>query len=443
VTLKLTILLFLILLAFYGGIYTLWLWGDHAVYFSIMHYVVAAPFKTPFIDMTGPLSWAECYRLGYDVLRVNPCDPLGRLLNYSPLIVYLPLGTHETVAAALVQDSAFIIALPLIIRPQAWREFWIALAMCLSTTVALALERGQFDVGLFVLMASTALMVRFGQIGRLGALVTYFIGGVIKFYPFAALTNILRERPRVALATGAIFGLLITIFAVQYYAQLREVANDLIYPRSWGAQYVGAFVLSFGLAARLRMPDWFAVTMLASLLVVFGANTAYWTMRLRTTFVRVNWDEPNFHFLLLGAIIVAGCFLLQMNLSYKFIFLLLTLSGLLQLRREASAASLERLFAAAVVVSLYCLWSRLAWTLLVDLFAWIELPPSLSVVEGAVNWLFLVGSQLAWWWLVSVLVAIVLNFVVDSSTVRALVAGMSSRSDGRAKGGARRSGDNS
>lgn len=62
---------------------------DPAAYTSVFWAWGAAPFWPPFIDLHGVLSSVVCYQFGVDVYHANPCDVLGRVYNYSPLILGL------------------------------------------------------------------------------------------------------------------------------------------------------------------------------------------------------------------------------------------------------------------------------------------------------------------------------------------------------------------
>jgi hypothetical protein len=431
ITWRYTTVLFVTLLAFYGALYALWSLGAHGVYFSVMDYVVSDPAAFPFVDMTGPLSWGECHRLGYDVYTVNPCDAFGRPINYSPLLLYAPFDTSETNLFALAQNVVFLITASLLLRPRSSRELAIATAACLSTTVAFALERANLDVTEFVLLAATALIAGRGLPGRIGTYAIFLFGGcALKFYPFAALLTVLRERPRAALALGGISALVIALFAVYFRRELLQTSH-LPLLGDWGEGTVGAYKLPIGGIAYLGLPRWVGVPALASLVIGFGAHAVKVGKRLRTN-ISIDWSRPRFHLLLIGAITMVACVFAQTNYFYRGIFLLLLLPGLSRLR-DTARASMKTTLAAATGAILFCLWAKLLWTLLDDLLSRINPAHADDVLGGSPAILYFVAWQLTWWWLISVMAGIVFAFILASPTVEE-VAGIRRRRGHRLDG---------
>ena len=138
-------LLFIVLMLFYGGF--LWLWATHyPLYIAIMSALGVDAWHFPFLDTMGPLSWIECHRRGIDVFVVNPCDPLNRLFNYSPLILDFPdfgLRVRDTFAIGLSIALLFLTALPFIFRPGTVHALVLACFACLSPSVLFAVERAR------------------------------------------------------------------------------------------------------------------------------------------------------------------------------------------------------------------------------------------------------------------------------------------------------------
>jgi hypothetical protein len=94
-------------------------------------------------------SAAQCSRLGYDVIQNNPCDPIGRPFNYSPLLLYVPLGLGATTAVGCALDGMFVIAAVLVLRPRNRNELLYALACMFSLATLFAIERANLDMLIF------------------------------------------------------------------------------------------------------------------------------------------------------------------------------------------------------------------------------------------------------------------------------------------------------
>ncbi len=125
-------LLFVTVLCFYGGISFLWIFGEQTLYFEVLRSLGAQPWARPFLDMAGVLLWSDCHHRGVDVLRLNPCDPLNRLLDYSPLLLQLPPQLADTTLAGVVQDGAFLLAAPLVLWPRSLPELAVSIIACVS-----------------------------------------------------------------------------------------------------------------------------------------------------------------------------------------------------------------------------------------------------------------------------------------------------------------------
>lgn len=412
---KYTFLLLLALLVFYGGLYALWLWGNHDLYFSLMQYLHTDPYKVPFIDMEGPLSWAECHRLGYDVIAVNPCDPMNRPLNYSPLLLYLPLKVGDNVWFSLLWNGAFLLALPAVLRPRGRGEFWVSLFACLSTALVFAVERANPDIVEFVLIALTALVVGRGGPGRLAAYALYWVGAAIKFYPFALLLTLLLERPSRMIAIGTASVALLAVFAWRYHTDLARMAALLPAVKYYGNQFY-AFILPFGGAAYVGLPPSFGGLFFVLLLFGAGGLALRYCRLLAPHLDPSGWTKPRRHLLLCGSIILLGCFFTQPNLIYRAIFLLFLLPGLFDLNAATGRAGTAP--ARAIAVTLYLLWSELFRLLLDRVDGWLLATYRLST--DALDAVFFVSRELMWWWLMSLLAAILLRFVQTAPAWRAL-----------------------
>src|ERR1700761_7754635 len=71
----------------------LWCAGAAGLYYRIIAAWGVDPHNSPFLDTDTILSAVRCRQAGVDVYATNPCDPLGRVYDYSPLwlvIAYVP-----------------------------------------------------------------------------------------------------------------------------------------------------------------------------------------------------------------------------------------------------------------------------------------------------------------------------------------------------------------
>ena len=122
-----------------------------------------------------------------------------------------------------------------------------------------------------------------------------------------------------------------------------------------------------------------------------------------------------YQFLLIGGLLVTGCFFAGQSIGYRGVFLLLILPGMLALYHARSGLA-DRVYALTIGAMLCVLWELTVRHVVADIFGGSYYP-----VEGSaavyVVWLV---QELAWWWLVTVLLAIQFVFIADAPVWREL-----------------------
>jgi hypothetical protein len=398
------LLLLLIIAVFYGGIALVWAASPVAYdrflsAYNILpvHTPEAGPHAVPFFDLEGVISWSECARQGHNVYYDNPCDPAPyhRPANYSPLLVDLPLewiGVRNSVAAGLVFDLLFLLVLPFVFRPQNTIELVIAGLACCSHATFYAVERTNIDVIVFLAIALALFASQRSLRGRMALYAVALGGALAKFYPLVLGAFALRERPRVLAAITVVFAVVMGLFAWHYAPEMAIVTHKIPAYRYFSDMF-GAGALPLTLHRIFGIPDWAVrVTKL-----VFEAALVLFAIRYSGKFARIiPWQRREMLMLLAGALIMVGCFLLQVNNSYRAIFLMLTIPGLFRLSGRSDLARW------AVWGALICLWAEVFRNALSKL-GWVPLSWSLSILREGV-----------WWYVVAVLAAMVLGFVRQS-----------------------------
>jgi len=199
----------------------------------------------PFLDIQGPLLAAQCTRLGYDVLQNNPCYPLG-LFNYSPLLLYVPLGPGETTAVGFTLDGMFVIAAVLVLRPRNRNELLYALACMFSLATLFAIERANIDVFIFVGIVVGIYIVTRTRHGRYLGYGCHILVAALKFYPVTLVGLLLREKPRARAICGSAWILAVVLFVVVFHTDLQKVLSFL--PAIDISDQIGALILPLGAA---------------------------------------------------------------------------------------------------------------------------------------------------------------------------------------------------
>ena len=407
-----TLLLWLVVCA-------LWLAGDHGIYDHLLRYWGIKPFQSPFVDLHDILSAAECHRAGIDVFQSNPCDVLNRPMIYSPVWFYLmpaPLGAATTMAGGVVLNLLFIATLPVLLRPRSRGELLIYCAASLSTMVVYALERGNADIIIYLLLLAAGWF--YGRTGaaRFLAYAAFLLGGILKFYPVVLMVLAVRERWKTFLALAVLSLAVMTAFVAIYAGELR-LALSHIPTGDWFTEQFSAQNVPFGLvevypALGAAVPRITGILMgaLVALSLVIAAFLARGLLQVTAA---EDWVGPEATYLVIGSVVLSGCFFAGPNVDYRGIYFLFVLPGLIGfMRRHASLRPMLSITIACIVFTMWSAWLRKTVS---TLFHW-------HIGENAEPFpaslvLFWIGREIVWWWIVSLLVGIALAFLLRSPLV--------------------------
>lgn len=392
-------------LLLFGGFALLWASGEHGVYFRLLRFLAADPFRFPFVDTHAVLSAAECHRRGIDVYVYNPCDVLLRPHAFTPLwlsIVPGFLGTADTTAVGSVLDVLFLLSLAVLFRPRARGEVLICGLAVFSTAVLYAVERGNNDIVVYLLILASLALLKRGQSHRFFAYSLFLFAGLLKYYPLVLLALALRERGRALAIVVAGALLALTAFLLFYNrAVLEALAN--IPAGSYFQVTFWALNLPLGLAAAAGLSGAArgGVGLLLLLALVAGLLLTARRNCRRLAAAPIDWREPEMACLVAACLVVPFCFFAGQSNLYRGIFLLLAVPGLLRLQGAAESAArvwLQRLTAALILA----LWGGFVQHALQFAAPGSSLFPA-AIVAQCIFWL---AYQLLWWWLVAGLVSL-------------------------------------
>ncbi|HKX07771.1 MAG TPA: hypothetical protein VJN67_06230 [Stellaceae bacterium] len=407
-------LVFIVPLCLFIALAWLFISGHQSLYLTVLWRLGATPYiKFPFLDLHGVLAAADCHRLGIGVFLSDPCDEFHRPFDYSPLWLDLLPGffRRENVnPIGITLDLMFIASLPLIMRPRSAGQCLLFIAAVVSTTVIYALESANADVIIFILMTAGGLLLAAPGPRRLAAYSIFFLGGLLKFYPFALLMLIVCERWRRAFTVAAIAVAALLSF---WWAYGHEIALALA-GLTQVSYYDGFSARNLPLGVTGLLPDGIDVSR-DLLAVIMFLILGICSVLLVSRIVRALDNDPRAlgrftretAYLLIGAIVLTGCFLAVSNIYYRGIFLLMVLPGLLQFRDNAATLAIRRLFGLAVAAILFLLWEARFNLALSHVFgASVNSPePGLAWAVGAAYWL---ARELLWWGLISLFVALII-----------------------------------
>lgn len=395
----------LVLLVF-GILASLWAIGDQASYRAILAWLGMYPPTPPFLDMHAVLSALECHAAGMDVMVANPCDIQQRPHVYGSLWLWLsPLRLDRAALypVGLALDLLFIAGLFALPRARLWGEFPVLLLAFASPAVFFALERANNDIVVWLLTLIAVWLVLRQPLARGAAYAITVIAALLKFYPAVMLVLLGRERLARALAIGLpLAGLIVWVVR-------RETAQAEHFFRytAYHTDAFGAWNIAYSLLASRADAPWQRWAMIA-MVAVLTAYALSLSVRMVTRFsllklIRALPEWEAWLAMAAGSMLVA-CFFAGPSIAYRGILLLLVLPAMLALRRGANDRPTRLLLAGVAWVIVWCLWSEAIHNHVMETTRGTTI---LSEAQLALIGIVTGLRELAWWWLISVLMALV------------------------------------
>jgi hypothetical protein len=403
-------------------------WGNPGLYEDILRWYGVMPFRFPFVDISGSLAAWECVRQGIDVIMSDPCDVLHGGYSYSPLWMAassVPLGVDDTMAVGWCLDLLFIGSLTLLPPPRRPFELVLVLAGTLSTMVVFALERANPDLLLFVLALAAGLLADRRMPLRVIAYCLALLAALCKYYPIMVLITVFRERPSRFVATAIAITAALAVFCVVYHTEigkglptipqgpyntdlfaaknlpflLGEAAGSATEPSSWASlaerAYAGAIY----------------VTLVGGCLTI--SRRLLSSGALSATLASLGALERTL--LVIGSAVIAGCFFAGQSIGYRGVFLLMVIPGLLAISRVPER-NLQKLGVGTSSVVVLLMWGECLRFTLDRVLKNSAMP---QIVADNLKILFWFIREFGWWWTVSVMLAVLADFLWDSPIVAA------------------------
>lgn len=382
------------------------------------------PYHYPFIDMKIIFTAIDCARHGVDVFLLNTCM-FGQWYSYSPIVLkagVLPFGPEDRTWLGIILGISFLIAQSALPPCRSWKECWIRSLATISTAVVFGVERAASDLPIFlIVLASIMLLQRASRI-RFVSYALLVFAAFLKYFPAVLMLLAARERFRTAfwIAAVTIFAALILLAPSMHETGQALAMAPAGFPYS---DFFGArnLPLGFTLIAAgslpltdiemARLPLSLLGQIVMALLLLFSVWIIWRCLKIDSE--RLMLLQPaEINFLIAGSIVMACCFLVSQNISYRAIFLLMTLPGLFIFARVDVSAPRSM---GLIYGVLFLLWEEFFRSLLWEFTEVYE-------TWGILNFFYWLARELVWWWVMARLASLVIAFLWRSPALAPVLA---------------------
>lgn len=276
-------------------------------------------FNAWFLDTTALLASNDAISRGLDPYARNPLDSLGRPHVYSHWWLHLrDLGLTRADAPWLGWTLAigFLLTALWRLRPQSTRQFlWYAAVLC-SSPVLLAVDRGNNDLVVFILLAALVpCLLSPRRRWRWVPPVLIAVAAMLKYYPAVAVLLMLAGADRRERRLRLLVSLLLLVLAGC------SVADDLA--NFWGRAPQPEGLMSFGATALFNELGWAGgVPKLLCAGLGLGVVAVCWLRRTWGDWAPAPARQSDWLHFVLGAVLLTGCFFTSLNFSYRWIFII-------------------------------------------------------------------------------------------------------------------------
>ena len=275
-----------------------------------------------FADMRVITAGSECIRLGYDVLIDNPCDPWNRPMNYPPIWSILAswgLDQSHTKMIGIVCALLFFTSIFLIIKRLNYFEALLYGSIICSPSIMLAVERGNNDLIVFVILSLSLLImeVEYFNLSFLSLGIILF-ASILKLYPIFTILSFLKEKKRVFIFFSLFVMTFFGVYIIANFERIKLVSAAT--PRAIRFSYGGKIIFDLFFRNLNKYPL-FLLALLSIVLISFLL------VKKRNSLNNLNIERiDSFR---MGASIYMGTFFIGNNWDYRLIFLIFTIPQIL------------------------------------------------------------------------------------------------------------------
>jgi hypothetical protein len=325
------------------------------------------PGEILFLDLHFILSAWECSRQGFDVVSSNPCDIMRREFIYPPawlIFAPIPVGTDGALWIGIVVTVSYLVTAAIVLRPYDAKTFLIGLALLLSPSTMYVVERCNVDA-LFFLVTVFVVWLTFAPSLMRSVLANALVGTsvALKIYPLALLPVTIPQWAKDRRSTIVVASILAAFGIIYLFIQWDEISRFAtgVPSQPTLAMFGGALLpWAWELVSDVELPEVFKGKIFV--VVMFAGLCVLIDQYCKPSLDHEQADTINARLFVCGGLVLAFCFLVTINVSYRLIFVILTVPYLLEIVRHGQS---KRVCWLASISLIWCLWSSWNMTIII------------------------------------------------------------------------------
>jgi len=300
-----------------------------------------------FADWTTVLAANVCKELGYDVYLENPCDPWGRTHVYGEILLHMPFvekfkkfyflkNQYFFILPAII-NYIFVIVVLASLSFKSFKNYinyFTALVILFSFPVILAIERGQFDILIFILMVLLAYSKN-----KITNLFIIVFATISKFYPIALAIIFFFEKNLKKIFTN--FLIFLIIISLIFFIQSEEMLKIFENKDQGVAYHFGTYdfsligTLKFFKNSNFLINDtnysiFIFLLLLISLVIFFIKIIKYFSKEKIINKLDYNFFEDRLY--IFASAIILFCYFFSSNFVYREIFIIGLIPWILKMK---------------------------------------------------------------------------------------------------------------
>lgn len=293
------------------------------VYPAGLRFVGVDAIVPAFIDLVAILAAGEASQLGWDVYVPNTLDPMNRPHVYGPwwlVLGHLGLVRADSWWLGSLLILSFLGVGAAVLAPKNRRSTVLALLFLAAPSTLLAMERGNNDLVIFLLLATAVwLVTRTSKMGIAGGGALMVIAAALKLYPVVALPALAARKVSrrcawwIVGATAAVCAWVL-LDSLDVYQRVAEIAPKPLTIFAYG------FSLSVFMLREFSSQGWFML-LGAGPLIVFSIWICWHRRREWWSLIPISGFTAGCY--VAGGIAWAFCYFGTINFAYRLILLIL------------------------------------------------------------------------------------------------------------------------